>query len=29
VRFAYQWEFSGDGLQPGTVTAGADAADSP
>ena len=29
VRFAYQWEFSGGELQPGTVTAGADAADSP
>jgi periplasmic protein TonB len=29
VRFAYQWEFSGGALQPGTVTAGADAADSP
>ena len=29
VRFAYQWEFSGGCLQPGTVTAGADAADSP
>jgi protein TonB len=29
VRFAYQWEFSGGALRPGTVTAGADAADSP
>jgi protein TonB len=29
VRFAYQWEFTGEGLQQGTVTAGADAADSP
>jgi periplasmic protein TonB len=29
VRFAYQWEFSGGGLQPGTVSAGADAADNP
>lgn len=29
VRFAYQWEFSGSGLQPGTVTVGADGTDSP
>ena len=29
VRFAYQWEFSGGQLQTGTVTAGADSADTP